>query len=120
MASPFLLLILCALSAVLALGMPYDVQSPLLPAPQHDQSQDGRVMLAFTEAGRGGEHRVEIPLGLRVSTGSFDKLTIVSVAEKVIRSRHTKPPKDNEDSDLGERTRPRSAARTSSQNPVPI
>jgi hypothetical protein len=120
MASPFLLLILCALSAVLALGIPYDVQSPLLPAPRHDQSQDGRVMLAFTEAGRGGEYRVEIPLGVRVSTGSFDKPMIASVAEKAVRSRHTKPPKDNEDSDLGERTRPCSAARTPSQNPVPI
>jgi hypothetical protein len=120
MASPLLLLVLCALSAVLALGIPYDVQSPLLPPPQHDQSQDGRVMLAFTEAGRGGEHRVEIPLGVQVSTGSFDKLMIISVAEKVVRSRHTKSPKDNEDSDLGERTRPGSAARTPSQNPVPV
>jgi hypothetical protein len=76
---------LCAVSTVLALSIPYNAQSRLPSVPQHNKPQNERVMLAFSETGIDGEHQIEIPLGVRIFTGIFDKLIIPSVAEKVSR-----------------------------------
>ena len=121
MPSQFFLLTLCALSAVFALSIPHSAQSRLPSVPQHDEPHNARVMLAFSAKESDGEHQVEIPLGERVSAGTYNnKLITPPVAEKVHRRRFTEPPKDNEDSGISKRTRLRSATRRARKNPVSL